>query len=158
MKCKLDNAFRCFLVNFMKNGYQLEKRISLVATWNCHIHSYNRNSHLHNYNRDSHARNALQKMILAWLQRTPTCIIPIKLVTHIFAAKTLTCINAAETSNTIALKFWDEFNVNSVLLYFPSYRSIKIWHLYFKNVEKKAIRPVDQDTKTFPILRNILPW
>ena len=99
MKCKLDNAFRCFLANFMKNGYQLERRISLVATWNCHIHSYNRNSHLHNYNRDSHARNALLKMILAWLQRTPTCIIPIKLVTHIFAAKTLTCINAAETSN-----------------------------------------------------------
>ena len=26
VKCKLDNSFRCFLVNFMKNGYQLEKR------------------------------------------------------------------------------------------------------------------------------------
>ena len=41
---------------------------------------------------------------------------------------------------TIALKFWDEFNANFVLLYFSSYRSIKIWHLYFKNVKKKAIR------------------
>ena len=37
---------------------------------------------------------------------------------------------------TIALKFWDEFNANFVLLYFLSYRSIKIWHLYLKNVFK----------------------
>ena len=48
---------------------------------------------------------------------------------------------------TIALKFWDEFNANLVFLYFSSYKSIKIWHLYFKN-----------DTKTFSILRNISPW
>ena len=39
---------------------------------------------------------------------------------------------------TIALKFWDELNANFVLLYFSSYRSIKIWH--------------------HSILRNILPW
>ena len=37
---------------------------------------------------------------------------------------------------TIALKFWDEFNSNFVLPYFSSYNSIKIWHLYLKNVEK----------------------
>ena len=37
---------------------------------------------------------------------------------------------------TIALKFWDEFNVNFVLLYFSSYRSIKMWNLYLKNVEE----------------------
>ena len=37
---------------------------------------------------------------------------------------------------TIALKFWDEFNANSVLLYFPRYSSIKMWHLYLKNAEK----------------------
>ena len=37
---------------------------------------------------------------------------------------------------TIALKFWDEFNANFVLLYFSSYSSIKIWHLYLKTVEK----------------------
>ena len=36
----------------------------------------------------------------------------------------------------IALKFWDEFNSNFVLSYFSSYSSIKIWHLYLKNVEK----------------------
>ena len=36
----------------------------------------------------------------------------------------------------IALKFWDEFNASYVLLYFSSYRSIKIWHLYLKNLEK----------------------
>ena len=34
----------------------------------------------------------------------------------------------------IALKFRDEFNPNFVLLYFLSYRSIQIWHLYLKNV------------------------
>ena len=37
---------------------------------------------------------------------------------------------------TIALKFWDEFNTNFVLLYFSGYRSIKMWHLCLKNVEK----------------------
>ena len=37
---------------------------------------------------------------------------------------------------TIALKFWDEFNVNFVLLYFSSYSSIKMWRFYLKNVEK----------------------
>ena len=58
---------------------------------------------------------------------------------------------------TIALKLWDEFNANFVLLYFSSYRSIKIWHPYFKNVKKKAIRQCIK-TQTFSILRNILPW
>ena len=51
---------------------------------------------------------------------------------------------------TIALKFWDEFNANFVLLYFSSYRLIKIWQIYFKNKE------VHQDTKTFSVLRKIL--
>ena len=37
---------------------------------------------------------------------------------------------------TIALKFWDEFNANFVLLYFSSYSLIKMWHLCLKNVEK----------------------
>ena len=49
---------------------------------------------------------------------------------------------------TIALKFWDEFNVNFVLLYFLSSRSINIWHLYPKNVEKNKIF-----TKIFSILK-----
>ena len=38
---------------------------------------------------------------------------------------------------TITLKSWDEFNANFILLYFSSYRSIKIWDFYTKNVEKK---------------------
>ena len=38
---------------------------------------------------------------------------------------------------TITLKCWDEFNANFILLYFSSYRSIKIWDFYTKNVEKK---------------------
>ena len=37
---------------------------------------------------------------------------------------------------TIALKFWDEFNVNFLFLYFLSHWSIKIWHLYLWNVER----------------------
>ena len=37
---------------------------------------------------------------------------------------------------TIALKLWDEFNGNFVLLYFSDYSSIKMWHLFLKNVEK----------------------
>ena len=32
---------------------------------------------------------------------TPTCIISITIVTHIFAAETFTCVNAEETSNFI---------------------------------------------------------
>ena len=37
---------------------------------------------------------------------------------------------------TIALKFGDEFNANFELLYFSSYSSIKMRHLFLKNVEK----------------------
>ena len=37
---------------------------------------------------------------------------------------------------SITLKFWDKFNADFVLLYFSSYRSIKMWHLYLKNMEK----------------------
>ena len=36
----------------------------------------------------------------------------------------------------IALKLWDEFNPNFVLLYFSTYNSIKMWHFFLKNVEK----------------------
>ena len=39
---------------------------------------------------------------------------------------------------TFTLKFWDEFNANFVLLYFSSYSSIKMWHLYLKDVEKNT--------------------
>ena len=39
---------------------------------------------------------------------------------------------------TIALKFWDKFNANFVLLYLSSYGSIKMWHLYLENVEKNS--------------------
>ena len=37
---------------------------------------------------------------------------------------------------TIALKFWHELNANFALLYFSSYGSIKMWHLFLKNVEE----------------------
>ena len=37
---------------------------------------------------------------------------------------------------TNALKLWDEFNANFVLLFFSSYCSIKMWHFFLKNVEK----------------------
>ena len=37
---------------------------------------------------------------------------------------------------TIALKLWDKFKANFVLLYFSSYSSIKMWHLCLKNMEK----------------------
>ena len=37
---------------------------------------------------------------------------------------------------TIVLKSWDEFNTNFVLLYFSSYSSLKMWHLFLKNVER----------------------
>ena len=36
----------------------------------------------------------------------------------------------------IALKIWDEFNADFVLLYFSTFSSIKMWHLYLKNIEK----------------------
>ena len=49
---------------------------------------------------------------------------------------------------TIALKHWDEFNANFDL---SSYSSIKMWHLFLKNVEKnnKAV-----NFKAIDILRN----
>ena len=48
----------------------------------------------------------------------------------------------------IALKLWDEFNTNFVLLYFSSYSSIKMWHLFLKNVEKsnKAVPLIKSDS------------
>ena len=60
---------------------------------------------------------------------------------------------------TIALKFWDEFNANFVLLYFSSYSYIKMWHLCLKNVKKNKaalLRLVLIFSKTFSILRNTL--
>ena len=39
---------------------------------------------------------------------------------------------------TIALIFWDQLNAIFVLLYFSSCSSIKMWHLYLKNVEKNS--------------------
>ena len=61
----------------------------------------------------------------------------------------------------IALKFWDEFNVNFALSYLSSYSSIKTWHLYLKNVEKNNkvvhLRFSLMFSQTFSILRNILP-
>ena len=39
----------------------------------------------------------------------------------------------------VALKIWDEFNSNFVLLYFSSCIWINMWHLYLKNVEKNSI-------------------
>ena len=38
---------------------------------------------------------------------------------------------------TIALKFWDEFNANFVLLYFSTCSSVKMWHLYLKKYGEK---------------------
>ena len=51
-------------------------------------------SHLHNCNRHSHVHNAVQKIPLKQLQqRLPSAIkITIKIVTHIFAAETVTWI------------------------------------------------------------------
>ena len=61
---------------------------------------------------------------------------------------------------TIDLKFWDEFNANFDLLSFSSYSSIKMWHLYRKNVEKnnKAVQLSWSSfifSKAFSVLRNI---
>ena len=63
---------------------------------------------------------------------------------------------------TIALKLWDEFNANFVLVYFSSYSSIKMWHLCLKNMKKnnKAVHlslALTYLFKNFSILRNILP-
>ena len=38
----------------------------------------------------------------------------------------------------IALKFWDKFNANFVLLYFSTCNSIKMWHLYLKEGQKDS--------------------
>ena len=55
----------------------------------------------------------------------------------------------------IALEFWDEFNANFVLLYFSSYRSIKIWHFYFKNETKKTIRQCIKTPEHFNIKKHL---
>ena len=40
--------------------------------------------------------------------------------------------------HAIALKFWDEFNANFILLYFSTFSSIKICHLCLKDMEKNS--------------------
>ena len=62
----------------------IKERVTCIITTNtvmCIMHC--RKDHLHNCN------------------RTPICIITIKIVTHIIAAETVTCICAAETPNCI---------------------------------------------------------
>ena len=64
---------------------------------------------------------------------------------------------------TIALKFWDQFNANSVLFYLSSYNSIKMRHLYLKHVEKNNKQCIEGlasliFSKICSILRNALPW
>ena len=58
---------------------------------------------------------------------------------------------------TIALNFWHEYDVNFVLLYFSSYRLIKSWHLYLKNVEKNN-KAVHLRLLSAYLHQNILPW
>ena len=102
VKFKFDlmpSTFWRFLINFMKIGYQ--RKDYKVVTWNCFTQRYNGNSRLHNYNRNSRVHNALLKIPPPWLQQTSTCIISMKIVTHIFVAKTFTCINVAEISNCV---------------------------------------------------------
>ena len=63
----------------------------------------------------------------------------------------------------IALKFWDQFNANSVLFCLSGYKSIKMRHLYMKHVEKNNKQCIEGlasliFSKAFSILRNTLPW
>ena len=55
-------------------------------------------SHLHNYNRQSCAQCTAENTTCIIVTETPICIITIKIVPHIFAAETVTCICAAETN------------------------------------------------------------
>ena len=64
---------------------------------------------------------------------------------------------------TVALKFWDEFNDNFVSLHFSSCSSKIMWQLYLKHLGNNK-KTVHQSwfsfifSKTFSILRSILPW
>ena len=91
-------AFKYFSVDFKKVGVSLRKEYKIVS-WNCQLHSYNKNSHLHNLNRNSHVHNTLQKYHLHNCNPDSTCIITIKMFAHIFAAETFTCTSTTETSN-----------------------------------------------------------
>ena len=55
----------------MKSGCQTKEY--KVATWKCHIHSYNRDSHIYNYNRNSYIHNALQKIMCRKMWRFQKC-------------------------------------------------------------------------------------
>ena len=64
---------------------------------------------------------------------------------------------------TVALKFWDEFNENFVSLRISSCSSKNMWQLYLKNLGNNK-KTVHQSwfsfifSKTFSIIRSILPW
>ena len=82
------------MVNFLKIGCQ--RKEFKIVTWNCNLHSYNRNR-IETVMQIMYCR----KYHLHSVQQTPTFIMTIKIVTHIFTAETATCIGAAKTSNCI---------------------------------------------------------
>ena len=93
----------------------IETVMSMMYCRKYHPHNCKRDSYLRNYNKKCHPRICCRNCHLHKVRRKD--------------GKTFVCY-------TIGLKFWGEFSVSFVLLYFSSYRSIKTLHFYLKNVKK----------------------
>ena len=131
---------------------------------NSHLHNSNRKIHQHTSNRKYHLKtciNATAVVTCIFTIESVSCIVQITLKPSL--AQKLKLIFKFGTimgqrnvplwthmghkgwrknerifirCYTIDLKFRDEFNASFALLSFSSYSSIKMWHLYLRNVEK----------------------
>ena len=95
------NAFKCFLINFMKRGCQLENEYMklLLETVMCIMHC--RKYHLHNCNRDSHLYNYNKNCYPHICSETVTCICAAETSYCIIATETVICIIVTERSTNI---------------------------------------------------------
>ena len=131
-KCKAKQ-FKYHLYNLM------DKLNSALCQWIVlYTHYFNiQFSYFHNFITQVTLKQSLaQKLNLIFKFSSINRDINIPLWTHMRHKGWKTDGKTFMRCYTIALKFWDEFNANFVLLYFSSYRSIAIWHLYLKNVQK----------------------
>ena len=128
----------------------MEKLDSALCQWIIlHIHYFNLPTFIHFTNQITLQQSLALQLNLIFKVSPTKRQINITLWTHMGHTEWREDGQTFTRCYTIALKFWDEFNANFVLPYFSSYMPIKMWHLYFKNVKKKAIRQCKKSPKHF---------
>ena len=133
----------------------MEKLDSALCQWIIlYIHYFNFVIFTHFANQITLHQNLAQKLNLIFKVNQTKWQINIPLWTHMGHKEWREDGKTFTRCYTIALKFWDEFNPNFVLLYFSSYTSIKIWNHYFKINKHLALVLIKICTYTFLCIPN----